>query len=535
MTPVSHFALGAAGGGILSPVFHKYFKLSFRAAIVLFSIGAIAPDVDSLSLVMSWEIYHGKKWYSHHFFAHSLLGITVLSAILALLYLFFANIARGLVNLFRRDKIALEYKFRKFLGAWLAAWLGCGIHLLGDVVTPPGPWKGIALFWPSKEMTGGWSWIYWHNWYLIYMSLVFTPIFMGLHFLAGLVNSVKHKKIRKFSRWPVYALRVVAFGFSAFFIFQTIYFIKKNDYSKMGYRKWTRMNIALSDKRVLAFADRHSHLLTIFFKKRLLKRGDIINGWNKARKLGARIQRRVAPFLYTALPEPYSDERNMQVYRALQRTYPGMGDKHRGRYRMWIFRNARPDPTFFDRGITYYLVHKFDRHTMQITNARIVVFRIDEYDSLGKARRVSRIFESDKVYVPDVGFPQINRKYMKHAMHQHWRFSRVAYNSIPGLDYSRYMNMSGGFFPSLEVRTGVMEGRKKTGVYLHSGVWSEGCLISVYGHMNIGQLLQYPFFNLWETADEYINIKVRGVRVRRGQTRFWGRMMMVRDPEPLRI
>ncbi len=152
-----------------------------RVKIVLMgAVGGAFPDLDTMTIwpgfdqtFGTWlglnqsgtEIYFGQAWYSHQGFFHSLLGF-VLFTLLA--WLSSSQVyARG----FRRAPSVLSAA--GYLGPYFVAFaLGYGLHLLGDLFTPGGPWGGIRLFFPLDTYIGGWGKVWWWNNYDVALILV---------------------------------------------------------------------------------------------------------------------------------------------------------------------------------------------------------------------------------------------------------------------------------------------------------------------------------------------------------------------------
>lgn len=156
-------------------------------AVCMGVVAGTLPDIDVISLWSgfdstfgSWfwlpesgkQIYYAKYWYSHHAFIHSLLSATTISAALALI---------------------CARVFRSLSAAWIgvAFFGGYLSHLLLDMVTPGGPWGGIALLFPLDTYVGGWGKVWWWNNYDIFL-------YMALSALASLMALfVKGRKIGK--------------------------------------------------------------------------------------------------------------------------------------------------------------------------------------------------------------------------------------------------------------------------------------------------------------------------------------------------
>lgn len=525
MTPVGHSATGAAAGGIISPLLNKVFRIPHRAVIALAMLGSIIPDIDAASLLFDHNVYYGKLWYSHHIFFHSLLGALAISVFMSMVYLTFAIAFRGTVNIFRRDKRPLESRLLRFAGAVIASYIGCLVHFLGDCPTPPGPWGGIALLWPSMKMYGGWNRIFWHNWYLIYLSAMFIIIFIPAQVFAGLLSLIKIRYVR----WGYYGFRALIAVFSVLFFAKIYFFIKTNDLNKLGYNEWDRLNRSMVPAEYMKNADAYYEKATVFWRKISINRDDVIKFWNRVVHEAEEFHRKAAPVIDSFVPSFRSPSEELVMYREFQKMAPGMEDGKPGKYRVWILRDMHPDPNFYDKAFLQILVHRLNENVLQITNAWMVIFRIDERDGKGNATKVSRIYHSNKIYVPDLMGHQLNQEKMKLTGYRMWKHDKVPYNLLPRSAYSRYQNLVKGYYPSLNLEPGYIWPGYRTGIMLHAGVWSEGCIIACYGHMNFGNQFQYPFYSLWELADELIDIRKEG-GVHRGKERIWGSMIILRDP-----
>lgn len=279
MTPFGHLATGLAAGGVLSPALHRAFRIPFHTLTLLFLIASLIPDIDAVSLLWDTGIYFGREWYSHHIFAHSLLGAAVMSMILALGYPLPAATPQVIRNPFRKNMKLSGERLHRLAGVWLASFLGCLVHFAGDIIAPPGPWKGIALFWPSSESVGGLSRIYWHNWYIIYISTLYIGAFLSLQFLAGMLEVRR----QNYPHRSALVVRTISFAVSLLFIVNLFQFIGEHDYGKMGFRRWEALNRSLVSPGFMEFVDRHRSRFTIFWRKRLFSRKRLMNIWIETR------------------------------------------------------------------------------------------------------------------------------------------------------------------------------------------------------------------------------------------------------------
>ncbi|MDP3937743.1 MAG: metal-dependent hydrolase, partial [Deltaproteobacteria bacterium] len=162
MTPPEHALTGALAGTLL--VYGLPGEPERRLSLVAWvALGALAPDVDALSLLFSHATYFGSAWYSHRVFFHSLAGCAVLAAVLGVaLPALFASLRTT-------SPIRPPARPVPSVARVLALFAGGLVHLAGDLPTPPGPWSGIPLLFPLPGRFGGWSHLGWVNAVLIYL------------------------------------------------------------------------------------------------------------------------------------------------------------------------------------------------------------------------------------------------------------------------------------------------------------------------------------------------------------------------------
>lgn len=137
-------------------------------------VGGVFPDIDVLSrapgfdkTIGSWfelpqsgyDIFFDTKWYSHHVFTHSIIGALLFTILGSFIY----------INI--RKIWTRQSKHNAFIYA-LAFLMGFMGHLFEDMITPGGPWNGIALFWPSANFSGGWGKIWWWNNYDLFLIII---------------------------------------------------------------------------------------------------------------------------------------------------------------------------------------------------------------------------------------------------------------------------------------------------------------------------------------------------------------------------
>ncbi len=525
MTPLTHAGAGAALVAIAAPVIRKAFKTPYRALVPISIIAGIAPDIDGLPLLASRAAYFGKEWYSHHMAGHSLAGAAVFSTVIAISYIVVSTAAGGLVNLFRRDKLVPPHRIRRFCGAWLAAFIACATHLAFDLPTPPGPWGGVALMWPDRRMFGGWSRVNWHNWYFIYVSLAFLAAYLPLHAFSGLVSAIPFR----ITRWTGAAGRVAAAVIAAYALHTGWTFYRDHDFAKTGAAKWDAQNRALVSPEYMKYADRYTGPATVFWRRSVVTMADVVRAGNLVIRRGEETHRAAYRVFSAVLPAGDDPAGDMKSYRVLQDAAAGMEDPQNGDYRVWIVRDALPRPDYYNRGFLLALVHATGRNVLQMTNARMIAYRIEARDSSGRATAVKRIYYSDKIFVSDRIGPQINRADIAPMSFRFWEHDGVRYNLIPGSGYTRHRNLAKGYYLSISSKIGDLWPGGNAGILIHDGPWSAGCVVAAYIHGDIGRHVQYPFYRFWERADELIDIAKQGC-VFRGRKIFWGSMLFVRDP-----
>jgi inner membrane protein len=196
MDILTHIFSGMAVSSVVSG--KESFNLKQKAALLFTGgIGGALPDIDAISLWSGFDntfgkifhlsnpgkiIYSEKFWYSHHGFMHSLFACFLLILLAWGLIYSFQKKFKSLS--LREWWISLRFNFHYIL----VFMLGFCFHLLEDLPTPEGSWKGIALLWPYKMYIGGWGKIWWWNNYDIFI-IVLSVLVVNL-----LVNVYSHYK-----------------------------------------------------------------------------------------------------------------------------------------------------------------------------------------------------------------------------------------------------------------------------------------------------------------------------------------------------
>jgi hypothetical protein len=217
-------------------------KRIWEKGVIVFcgGIGGALPDIDSMSLWSRFDstigaffhlphngrdIYFSNYWYSHHNFAHSLVGGLIITSCLFVLFslpviVFSKNNNRR--NIFNRIGVY-----------WIALFLGYVMHLLGDLPTPSLTWGGIKLFWPLSVAVGGSGHIWWWNNYDIFL------IIGGCCAInMGIINIYHHSK-KPFIRYFPLFICIGAFIFILHQIDQrNVNFVDRGQTKRIWERYW---------------------------------------------------------------------------------------------------------------------------------------------------------------------------------------------------------------------------------------------------------------------------------------------------------
>lgn len=186
-------------------------------------LGGILPDIDVISKWSGFDrtfgnwfnlkesgnaIFGQTHWYSHHVFTHSILGALFFALLLITSYL--------LIKRFQNNSLTPHLKF--YVLAFLLAYFA---HLFQDMITPGGPWKGIAFFWPSSNFVGGWGKIWWWDNY---------DLFLIVCLVIGLNSVVLFSKFKT----KILSKVIILMGL-ILFVFQTEK--RTFDYNQKNYQK----------------------------------------------------------------------------------------------------------------------------------------------------------------------------------------------------------------------------------------------------------------------------------------------------------
>lgn len=178
MDIVTHILSGAVVSSVPAVMLCR--RQFTRIGVMAFGgFAAALPDIDAISHWSGFDktfgrwfalsqtgrdIYSDTHWYSHHGFTHSLMAAMLLAFIV------------WLIMKCRRDKIAIAFV--------LALFGGHIVHLLGDMITPGGSWRGVRLLYPLNDYFGGWGKVWWWNNYDIFLI---TAIALLIAFILAIV------------------------------------------------------------------------------------------------------------------------------------------------------------------------------------------------------------------------------------------------------------------------------------------------------------------------------------------------------------
>jgi membrane-bound metal-dependent hydrolase YbcI (DUF457 family) len=217
LTPPAHALSGALAGTLAAYAWPG--EPERRLPLVAWvTVGAIAPDLDAISLLFDHRVYFGLAWYSHRGFLHSIAGCALMALLLPAL---FGALRRRLAGAGPRPPSSRG-------GARLAVFAGGLIHLAGDLPTPPGPWAGLPLLFPLSPRFGGWSHLGWVNALLL--------LLMGTAALAaGALAAARHLAPRALRPW----LRAGVLGVTGLALAAVVWFATVSRYRDFDqWRRW---------------------------------------------------------------------------------------------------------------------------------------------------------------------------------------------------------------------------------------------------------------------------------------------------------
>ena len=210
MTPPEHFLYGltAANTVYAGASLNRAFRGSYILSLAAGSFMAVLPDVDSFTgSYSSQDPFYGHRGWTHSFFA-------ILTATFALLVVCF---------LFSR-LIRVSFQKSSYVVLFLCAALGGLSHLLCDMITPPGIWGGLPLFFPATVRYGGWSYT---GWYFITLFWIILITCLGA-ILSGIIARLTYFfNLILLSR----SIWIFSFLLSTGAIFYSCYSISKSRYT----------------------------------------------------------------------------------------------------------------------------------------------------------------------------------------------------------------------------------------------------------------------------------------------------------------
>ena len=205
MDILSHTFSGLAIGATVMHFSNKGFKHKFF--IVLISgIAAFFPDIDAISHWSGFDstfgewfnlkdtgvnIYHQKRWYSHHGVFHSF--------IMAISFCFFC----ALINILFKGWTTWKNGLRANVPFYVSVFFAYLVHLFEDMPTPDFVWGGVAFMFPSTDYWGGTGHIWWWNNYDLFLIILFT-------FLIVLILGLFRKLLRKPTKWIALSVFFIA-------------------------------------------------------------------------------------------------------------------------------------------------------------------------------------------------------------------------------------------------------------------------------------------------------------------------------------
>jgi len=169
--------------------------------ILIAGLSAVAPDID-------WFFGHYGSvdpMLGHRGMTHSFFGVLVLASIIASTATLATAVNAGFCNLFKKIKksmitVSNRVRLRQVLAdnfryAFLLATIGGLSHLAGDLITPPGGWKGIPLFFPFQSdgiyvRYGGFALIGWYDLRIFFALLAANVISLLLSLPSALFKTI---------------------------------------------------------------------------------------------------------------------------------------------------------------------------------------------------------------------------------------------------------------------------------------------------------------------------------------------------------
>jgi membrane-bound metal-dependent hydrolase YbcI (DUF457 family) len=262
MTTPEHLIIGLTSANLVYAATHlgpnrKKKAVGYLKILFAMSIAAIIPDIDSFfGSYTSTDPTVGHRGMTHSILGVLVLGfgVSVLTAVLSLLFRLFSSYWKLLYYHFKSKTLAEENRFRffkdffhsflpkPFLLLWLFSFLAGITHLLADLPTPPSIWGGLPLLYPFKTGDGQYARfgataaMGWYDLKIFYvMCATFT--FTTLAVIVGKFFNVFKKTLTKIVTILVFA---AIFGASTYsFIWARNYLkttVYKDDKQWMSYQ-----------------------------------------------------------------------------------------------------------------------------------------------------------------------------------------------------------------------------------------------------------------------------------------------------------
>lgn len=191
MMTLNHGLSGYVCGRVAMPVLRRYSPLTPRTMGWAFFLGAMMPDGDVVTRLLSGRgDYFGRSWYSHRQLTHSILGTLVLALVVgAVLF----------------GPVVWRHATRGRAYAWAVGclWAGGLLHLLGDMVTPS---RALPIFWPLSYSFGGWSHLGWFSPFLLvlFLAVILTDWLLTLAFRPGAPGAARWRGWVGAGVWALY-------------------------------------------------------------------------------------------------------------------------------------------------------------------------------------------------------------------------------------------------------------------------------------------------------------------------------------------
>ncbi len=196
MDILSHIFSGIAIGATAIHFNKESFKYN-SGLILVCGLAAFFPDLDAITYWSKFDetigaflnleerganLYHQKRWFSHHALFHSLAMALVFTFSFAFVLKFLKKVP--FMEVFKNYKLEL--------GAVLISYL---VHLFEDMPTPDFVWGGVAFLFPSENYWGGKGYIWWWNNYDLFLIIVNTAFLNVLVKLVGILLKLNTKQL----------------------------------------------------------------------------------------------------------------------------------------------------------------------------------------------------------------------------------------------------------------------------------------------------------------------------------------------------